>query len=125
MRDPSISSRVILVIDYYGPSDFDFIGSTEIDSYWGVVVFLEARAYSANPELWHEASPASCVTSHDPAFFIAHGTQGSFVDPTVSYHFESDLKTAGSETCPVMVGGLGMLFNLKKRSRFVVCSSRP
>jgi acetyl esterase/lipase len=98
--NPKVSSRVCLVVDYYGPTDLQFIGENlqMSDIYWITANFLGNVTYSMNPNLWIQASPATYISSDDPAFFIVHGTNDTVVPIEVSESFNAKLQAAGVET---------------------------
>jgi len=102
-----IRSRVCLVVDYSGATDFDYIGKYENAS---SVYRILTRAfgnvsYSANPNLWIEASAATYVSSDDPPFVIIHGTADMVVPIGVAVSFNAKLQAAGAETHFIRVEG--------------------
>jgi acetyl esterase/lipase len=103
----TISSRVCLVIDYYGPTDFQFIGELgpSFNSYGLVEKFLGGVTYEMNQSRWMEASPATYITADDPVFVVAHGTNDVIVPISISESFISKLEAAGVETHFVKVEG--------------------
>ena len=58
-----------------------------------------------NPNLWLQASPATYISSNDPVFFIAHGTNDTVVPIGISESFTAKLEAAGVETHFVTVEG--------------------
>jgi len=103
----TISSRVCLVIDYYGPTDFQFIGErgSSFNPYGLVEKFLGDATYEMNQSRWIEASPATYITADDPIFVIAHGTKDGIVPIAISESFKAKLDEAGVETYFVKVDG--------------------
>ena len=95
----TISSRVSLVIEYYGPTDFQFIGECGPNcSPYGLVEEFLGETYEVNQSRWLEASPATYITADDPVFVIAHGTNDTVVPVTISESFISKLDAVGVET---------------------------
>ncbi len=96
----TIRSTVCLVVDYSGATDFDFIGKYENNSmiYAILTRALGNVSYSQNPALWVQASAATYISSDDPIFFIAHGTNDTTVPIEVSESFNAKLQAAGVET---------------------------
>lgn len=137
--NPQISSRVCLVIDYYGPTDFQYIGEygQSYRTYYIVGNFLGDTSFDMNQTLWLEASPATYITANqtlwieaspttylthdDPIFFIAHGTNDTVVPVDISESFAAKLEAAGIEThfCRIQDGDHDILTseeeNLKVR----------
>jgi acetyl esterase/lipase len=103
----TISSRVCLVIEYYSPTDFQFIGErgSSFNPYGLVEKFLGDVTYDMNQSRWVEASPATYITADDPVFFIAHGTRDSTVPIAISKSFISKLDEAGVQTYFVEIDG--------------------
>jgi acetyl esterase/lipase len=99
--------QVSLVIDYYGPTDFEFIGTQgqNFELYWIVTKFLGGTQYWMNPNLWAEASPATYISSDDPTFIIVHGTGDYVVPIAVSEAFKSKLEAASVKTYFIRVEG--------------------
>lgn len=110
--NPEISSRVCLVADYFGPTDFQFIGETgpSFSPYSLIETFL-GETYAVNQSRWIEASPATYITADDPIFVIVHGTNDFTVPIAVSESFESKLDLACVETYFVRVKGGGHGFS--------------
>ncbi len=96
----TIKKEVCLVVDYSGATDFDYIGKYENDTpvYRILTNALGNVSYSANPYLWVQASAATYISSDDPIFFIAHGTNDTVVPIAVSESFNAKLQAAGVET---------------------------
>jgi acetyl esterase/lipase len=95
-----IRSYICLVVDYSGATDFDFIGKYENRSFIYRILknALGNVSYSANPDLWIEASAATYISSDDPIFFIVHGTNDTVVPIEVAESFNAKLQAAGVET---------------------------
>ena len=107
--DPKVSSRVCLVVDYCGPTDLEFIGKNEPNFFiYNITKSLFGNvSYDMNPNLWVQASPATYISSNDPVFFVAHGTNDTVVPIEVSESFVAKLEAAGVETHFVTVEGAG------------------
>jgi acetyl esterase/lipase len=104
--NPEVSSRVCLVVDYYGPTDLQFIGeSEESTAYWITAAFLGDVPYMMNQSLWLEASPSTYITGDAPVFFIVHGTNDTVVPIAISESFKTKLEAAGVETHFVQIEG--------------------
>ncbi|MBN1245250.1 alpha/beta hydrolase [Candidatus Bathyarchaeota archaeon] len=103
----SISSRVSLVIEYYGPTNFQLIGECgpNCNPYGLVEKFLGDVTYEMNQSRWIEASPATYITADDPIFVIVHGTNDAIVPIAISESFISKLDVVGVETHFVKVEG--------------------
>ncbi len=110
--NPAISSRVCLVIDYYGPTDFQFIGERGLsfNPYSLIEQFL-GDGYEINQSRWIEASPTTYITADDPVFAIVQGTNDSIVPIAISESFKSKLELAGVATYFVRVEGGGHGFS--------------
>jgi acetyl esterase/lipase len=101
--NPQVSSRVSLVVDNCGPTDLQFIGATgptmRMFTIYNITRNLfDNVTYDQNPNLWTQASPATYVSSSDPIFYIAHGTNDTVVPIEISESFNSKLQAAGVET---------------------------
>lgn len=107
--DPKVSSRVCLVVDYCGPTDLEFIGKNEPNFFiYNITESLFGNvSYDMDPNLWIQASPATYISSNDPVFFVAHGTNDTVVPIDVSESFVAKLEAAGVETHFVTVQGAG------------------
>ncbi len=97
--NPTVSCRVSLVVDYYGPNDFQYIGEYGVSfrTYYIIARFLGNVSYEMNPSIWNEASPATYISAHAPVFFVVHGTNDTVVPVAVSDSFVSKLNAAGVE----------------------------
>ena len=111
-ENPEISSRVSLVVDYYGPTDLQLVGESEESAvsqvstvYWITASFLGDVPYLMNQSLWIEASPSTYIKPDAPIFVIVHGTNDTVVPIAVSESFKSKLEAAGVETHFVRVEG--------------------
>ena len=126
--NPKVSSRVCLVVDYYGPTDLQFIGENlQMSSVYSITTnFLGNVTYGMNPNLWIQASPATYISSDDPFFFIVHGTNDTVVPIEVSDDFNAKLQAAGVETyfLPVENGDHSILTN-EKENLIVLNSLEP
>ncbi len=103
----TIKKQVCLVVDYSGATDFDYIGKYENGTmiYNILTTALGNVSYTTNPALWIQASAATYISTDDPIFFIAHGTNDSIVPITVSESFNAKLQATGVETHFVKVEG--------------------
>ncbi len=103
----TIKKQVCLVVDYSGATDFDYIGKHENGTmiYHILTIALGNVTYTTNPALWIQASAATYVSTDDPIFFIAHGTNDSIVPIGVAESFNAKLQAAGVETHFVSVEG--------------------
>jgi acetyl esterase/lipase len=102
----SSSSRVSLVMDYFGPTDFEFVGvrGEEYSPYGAIEGFL-GGSYGEMAGTWRDASPAAHVTVDAPVFVIAHGTDDGDVSYPISESFRDTLMRAGVETHFVRIEG--------------------
>lgn len=104
--NPEVSSRVSLVVDYYGPTDLQLLGeSEESTAYWITAAFLGDVAYVMNQSLWIEASPSTYIGAGAPVFLIVHGTNDTVVPIAVSESFNRKLEATGVETHFVRLEG--------------------
>jgi acetyl esterase/lipase len=105
--NPKVSSRVSLVVDYSGPTDLEYIGKNEKNFFiYNITKNLFGNVtYEMNPSLWLQASPVTYISSNDPVFFIAHGTNDTVVPIGISESFTAKLEAAGVETHFVTVEG--------------------
>jgi acetyl esterase/lipase len=96
----SIKKELCLVVDYSGATDFDYIGKYENGTpiYRILTSALGNVSYSMNPDLWIQASAATYISSDDPIFFLAHGTNDTIVPIAVADSFNAKLQAAGVET---------------------------
>jgi acetyl esterase/lipase len=102
----TISSRVSLVIEYYGPTDFQVTGECGPNcNPYGLVEKFLGETYEMNQSRWLEASPATYITADDPIFIIAHGTNDTIVPITISESFISKLDAVGVENFFVKAEG--------------------
>jgi acetyl esterase/lipase len=102
----SSSSRVSLVMDYFGPTDFEFVGvrREEYRPYGAIQGFL-GGSFEDFADTWRDASPVTHVTTDDPVFVIAHGTDDGDVSYPISESFRDKLTIAGVETHFVRIEG--------------------
>jgi acetyl esterase/lipase len=124
----TIRSGVCLVVDYSGATDFDFIGKYETNSsvYRILTRALGNVSYSANPNLWVEASAATYVSSDDPIFVIIHGTADMVVPIQVAVSFNAKLRAVGVETHFIqIVGGDHNILTSKEENLKVLYSLEP
>lgn len=95
------SSRVVCVVDEFGPTDFltmnDFPGTLNHDSPTSPESLLIGGPIQdkGNREKCHQASPLTYVSEDDPPFLIVHGTKDPLVPFNQSVIFAAKLKAAG------------------------------
>ncbi|MCW4028590.1 MAG: alpha/beta hydrolase [Candidatus Bathyarchaeota archaeon] len=96
----TIKSQVHIIIDYAGATDLEYVGKHENQTFIDRVIAysLGNVTYEENPELWHQASPATYVSSGDPIFVIVHGTMDAVIPIQVAESFYNKLTAAGVET---------------------------
>ena len=104
-----VSSRVILVVDYFGPTNLEWVG-VRAPEVLEIVQFLGDN-YTENPALWLSASPHYYIGNDDPVFVIAHGTEDTVVPFAISISFADQLEAAGVETHLVLREGAGHGFD--------------
>ena len=124
----TIRSHVSLVMDYSGATDFDYIGkyANETLIYHILTNALGNVTYSENPNLWHQASAATYISSDDPIFFIVHGTADFIVPISVAESFNTKLQAAGVETHFVrLVGGDHEILTNPEENQIVRYSLEP
>jgi acetyl esterase/lipase len=119
----SSSSRVSLVMDYFGPTDFEFVGVRREDyKPYGAIQGFLGGSYVVIGDTWCDASPAAHVTADDPVFVIAHGTDDQDVSYPISESFRDRLTMAGVETHFVRIdgGGHGFTNDEDRNVRYVL-----
>jgi acetyl esterase/lipase len=94
------SSRVMAVIDFFGPTDFFKLIATSTNKKGdasGAVERLIGGPLEANRERVRQANPITFVSSEDPPFLIIHGDQDDLVPPGQSVLLYDALKAAAVE----------------------------
>jgi len=110
---PGVSSRVQAVIDYCGPVDFStgshaFLpppGQTEETFESKALTKFMGAPFKEKPETWKEASPLGYVTSDDPPFLIAHGSEDDSIRIDQPQKLQAALQKAGVPSEFVFVKG--------------------
>lgn len=102
-----IRNQILLVINYDGVTDLEYIGE-----YWNpsfiykiVTSAFGNVSYTQNSTLWREASPASYITPDGPIFVFIHGSNDIIVPIPVAESFNSKLENAGIETYFIRIDG--------------------
>lgn len=114
--NPTVSSAVTAVVDFYGPTDFlaaDFAGTNApkmSDPRLAIAgAFLLASLLGGDPATKPDeakfASPIYHITAKACPFFIAHGDRDALVPVEQSQKFDEALKKAGVESKLVIVPG--------------------
>ena len=93
---PGVSSAVQVVIDCFGPTDFNNYdparNSLEANR---VTESLFGVPYKQNPDLWKSASPSAYAKAGDPPIFIIHGDCDKTVPLAQATVFDAALIRAG------------------------------
>ncbi len=87
----SVSSKVKVVVDFYGPVDMTTpyaISTEQVQGFLGTT-------YDKNPEVYELASPSTFITPDDPPTLIFQGTIDSLVPVSQSDSLDSWLQQAG------------------------------
>jgi acetyl esterase/lipase len=101
-----VSSRVLCVVDQFGPSDLLAMGGDH-DSPGSPESQLIGGAVQENKDKARAASPITYVTRDDPPFLIFHGTKDPLVPVNQSERLAAALKEAGVSCLFVPVEGAG------------------
>lgn len=105
------SSRVQVVIDYYGPSDFVLRGRTQPERAYtdksGSYALLGGKEGMVAPEMERLASPATYVSKDDPPLLVFHGTKDTTVLLDQSQRITELYKAAGLDVQLVVLDGAG------------------
>jgi dipeptidyl aminopeptidase/acylaminoacyl peptidase len=101
-----VSSRVVCVVDQFGPSDFLAMGGDH-DSPGSPESQLIGGALQENKDKARGASPITYVTRDDPPFLIFHGTKDPLVPFNQSERLAAALNEAGVSCLFVPVEGAG------------------
>ena len=103
---PSVSSRVQVVIDWYGRADLTRVST---DPAWAnsPSAMLLGGYGDDVAEAAKKASPIFHVSKDDPPFLIMHGSMDSLVPQRQSEAFAGALKEAGVESRLVILEGAG------------------
>lgn len=102
-----ISSRVIAVVNMYGPTDLT-VESEEFDS--NSLRALENIFGDSSYEEAEDQSPIYYISSDDPPFLLLHGDQDKVVPVSQAEAFYEALKNAGVEVEFIRVEGAGHVF---------------
>jgi acetyl esterase/lipase len=96
----TLRSQVCLVIDYSGPTDFQYIGEKLEQSfiYRIVTSAFGNTTYAQNASLWIEASPATYISKNAAPFIIVQGNNDVMVPIGIAESFNTKLQAAGVET---------------------------
>jgi len=107
----SVSSRVACVVNYFGPENFITMAEKQNEHAATAVAGLLGGPAKEKPDVAKAASPVTYVTSDDPPFLTAHGTD----DPTVPFgqatEIDAALKKAGVSSLLIEVTGAAHGFN--------------
>lgn len=101
--DLTISSRVQVVVDYFGPSDLTRTGRLQDPA---VVAFLGGTCAEKPFACW-KASPVNYVSPDDPPFLIVHGTGDPRVPFVQSVLLRDALRAVGVEVDLLALEGAG------------------
>lgn len=99
LGNPTQSSAVQAVVDWFGPTDFITLGPRDTRTQ-----FLGGDAL-ANPDKANAASPMRFVSDQACPFFIVHGDQDPLVGYDQSATFAKALEQAGVEVMLVTIAG--------------------
>jgi acetyl esterase/lipase len=89
---PGVSSRVLAVVDFYGPTDLttDYARTHKL-----ITDFLGGKTFEEAPEVFQLASPLSHLTKDDPPTLIFQGTIDSLVPVAQADALADKLKELG------------------------------
>ncbi|HNS21692.1 MAG TPA: alpha/beta hydrolase [Sedimentisphaerales bacterium] len=89
---PGVSSRVLAVVDFYGPTDLttDYARNHKL-----ITDFLGGKTFEEAPEVFQLASPLSHLTKDDPPTLIFQGTIDSLVPVAQADALADKLKELG------------------------------
>lgn len=115
LGNQAVSSRVLAVCDWYGPSDFlrmnDVPGTMDHDASDSPESQLIGAPIQEHPELSTRANPISYITQQTaqeiPPFLIMHGADDLTVIPNQSELLHQALLEAGVDSTLVILDGLG------------------
>ena len=94
--NPTVSSRVNAVVDWFGPINFNTMdaqfkiskkGKTDHDNADSPESLLLGKKITEATDLVQKANPTTYITPDDPPFFIQHGTQDPLVPMEQSTEF--------------------------------------
>ncbi len=106
-----VSSRVMCVIDQFGPSDFlhlsDFPGRIDHNAAYSPESQLIGGPLPENKEKARAASPVTYVSHNDPPFLILHGDEDPLIPYQQSELLAEALRKAGVSCVLVKVVGGG------------------
>jgi len=88
---PKVSSRVQVVVDFYGPVDL----TTQFARQNSLVVNFLGKPYDEAAQVYQQASPLSYITADDPPTLIFHGSSDRIVPIHQAEVLVEALKKAG------------------------------
>jgi acetyl esterase/lipase len=108
------SSRVQAVVDWFGPSNFNTIGSQALlcsrfdhDAAGSPESLLIGCAIPSCRDLAAAASPITYVTPDDAPTLLMHGTNDCTAPPRQSVEFHERLRAAGVDATLMLLNGAG------------------
>ena len=101
---PGESSRVQVVVDFFGPTDLTKYGNDESAQNSTFAPLLGGRCKD-KPEAYKNASPINYVSKDAARFLILQGTKDWLVSPEHSREFYKKLKDAGAQPELVEIDG--------------------
>jgi acetyl esterase/lipase len=110
--NPSESSQVACVVNYYGPSDFTKSYGKSVDAAEVLPLFLGGNLETARP-LHIKASPLYWVTPHAAPTLCIHGTEDKYVAHEQAEWIVDKLKAATVEAELLTLDGAGHGFKGK------------
>ena len=103
---PVGSSRVQVVIDWYGRADLACVSTDPAYADSPIAMLLGGSGPEVRDQA-EDASPIHYVSKNDPAFLIMHGDKDSVVPVEQSVAFTSALREAGVKVKLVVLRGAG------------------
>src|SRR5207247_3085072 len=108
LGNPGYSSRVMAVVDFFGPTDFFKLSVTSTNKKGdapGAVERLIGGPLEANRERVQQSNPITFVSKDDPPFLILHGDKDDLVPPAQSMMLYDALKAAGVDAAYHLIKG--------------------
>jgi len=108
LGNPGYSSRVMAVVDFFGPTDFFKLSVTSANKEGdapGAVERLIGGPLEANRERVQQSNPIAFVSKDDPPFLILHGDKDDLVPPAQSVMLYDALKAAGVDAAYHLIKG--------------------